>query len=112
MSCLASHSLYFIISTRDPSLAATMLPILQSYRGFSTLGLNQNTLYDVLDDNLGYGNVLVNYHIVNVTCGSITNLSTSPDPSKDFLVVDKWIFSKPFGINDDTIQWVVPLMGK
>jgi hypothetical protein len=91
--------------------AATMLSLLSSLRGLSQLGLDQNTLYDVLDDNLGHGNVSVNSHTVDVICGSLANGSADPVSASNLPIPEAWLVRSPDG-GDDLFTITVPTMGK
>lgn len=53
------------------------LPYLSHTDSSNLVGVQDVTLYDVLDNNNGTGNVSVNAKAFNVTCGSIPNVSVS-----------------------------------
>ncbi|KZT05121.1 uncharacterized protein LAESUDRAFT_813732 [Laetiporus sulphureus 93-53] len=81
------HSVY------APSLwatTATLLPYLLLSDDQSTLGLANNTLYDILDPNSGgVGDVTVSAMTANVTCHSLPN----PTGTSDGVDQDEWTVS-------------------
>jgi len=55
----------------------TLLPYLARANSNSTIGVQNATLYDILDDNDGTGAVAVGAKSFNVTCGLVTNVTTA-----------------------------------
>jgi hypothetical protein len=50
-----------------------LLPYLGRADSNNTIGVQDATLYDILDDNNGIGNVTIGAKAFNVTCGSLPN---------------------------------------
>ena len=48
------------------------------------IGVQNGTLYDILDDNNGTGNVTVGAASFNITCGFLPNLTVTGDSSRQF----------------------------
>ncbi|KZT05042.1 uncharacterized protein LAESUDRAFT_813682 [Laetiporus sulphureus 93-53] len=55
------------------AITSTMLPYLIFVNNQSTLGLANGTLYDILDPNIGTGNVTVNATTASVACHTVPN---------------------------------------
>ncbi|KAJ7692064.1 hypothetical protein B0H17DRAFT_1061829 [Mycena rosella] len=75
-----------VIGDYGISYAAGSLYSLPSIvRGNKSVGLHEGTLYDVLEDNTGVGNVTVNATGFNITCGysNITNTVLESDGEDD-----------------------------
>lgn len=51
--------------------------------GFPALGLRENMLYDVLDQNSGQGNILVNAYAVEISCGLVPFESFHPNKDRN-----------------------------
>lgn len=66
---IAYHSLNDYIS-----LGSQILPFMGRFSQISTIGLHGNTIYDILDNNHGIGNVTVNSTTFDVSCGILPNL--------------------------------------
>jgi hypothetical protein len=54
-----------------------MLPYLGHANLNNTIGVQNGTLYDILNDNNGTGNVTVGAKSFNVTCGSLPNVTVN-----------------------------------
>ena len=52
------------------------------------IGVQNGTLYDILDDNNGTGNVTVGAASFNITCGSLPNFTVTGDPSANMWTVN------------------------
>jgi hypothetical protein len=49
----------------------------------NTIGVVNNTIYDILPDNTGIGNVAVSAQSFNVTCGRVQNATVTGTPSME-----------------------------
>jgi hypothetical protein len=79
---------------------SSVLPYLATATFSATIGVQNGTLYDVLDDNNGNGNVAVGAKSFNVTCGSLPNTTViGPDP---------WMVTVNFS-GDQGLQYQFPL---
>jgi len=68
---------YYVVMLLSPRRAHSQLPTHQ----LNIVGVQHRTLYDILDDNNGIGNVAVSAASFNVTCRSIPNLAVTGNSS-------------------------------
>jgi hypothetical protein len=86
------------------SQAAPLLSLLgENFAQISTLGLHGNTLYDVLPETQGTGNVTVNATMMDVSCGLVPNftataLNNASRYSLDSIFDDRWDISSTIPI--------------
>jgi hypothetical protein len=80
---------------------AAMMPYLIRADLNNTIGVQDGTLYDILDDNNGTGNVAVGATSFNVTCGSLPSVTVTGDSSDAFWVVNTTVStdSPLYGLN-------------
>lgn len=78
-----------------------MMPYLIRADLNNTIGVQDGTLYDILDDNNGTGNVAVGATSFNVTCGSLPSVTVTGDSSDAFWVVNTTVSadSPLYGLN-------------
>ncbi|KAK0477569.1 hypothetical protein IW261DRAFT_1632962, partial [Armillaria novae-zelandiae] len=80
-----------------------VIPYLSHSDRISKIGLENGTLYDVLSNNNGEGEVYVNALTFNVTCGFVDGVSITPIPNTGNWSVDT--------VYDDHVQ-PIPVLGE
>ncbi|KZT05110.1 uncharacterized protein LAESUDRAFT_242330 [Laetiporus sulphureus 93-53] len=65
--------------------ACELLPYLVLVGHQSTLGLENSSVYDILDPNIGIGNVTVGATTANITCGTISNANAMQNSEDEYI---------------------------
>ena len=89
------------VDNPDWSGVAFQLSYLGQADPSNTIGVQNGTLYDILDDNNGTGHVAVGASSFNVTCGSIPNITVTGENS-----------TRMVNIFDDSFHFSISNLGK